>query len=265
MDSALSITAATLAAALATLGLPPGAAVLAHSSLRSFGHVEGGADGVIDGLLAAAGPAGTVMAPTLTGSEALSPANPPRFDPAATPCWTGRIPETLSRRPGAVRSLHPTHSVAAVGADAAALTAGHARSVTPCDELSPYGALARRADGYVLLLGVDHESSTLFHHVEELAGLPYHMQPGFALATQVVGGVAQERPVMLHRYGAARCFNRMEPLFSALGIQRTGQIGAATVRLVHAAGMVAAVLAAVRADPSILLADPISPDQERCA
>ncbi len=253
--SITSITPTTLAAGLAALGLPAGAAVLVHSSLRSFGHVEGGADAVIDGLLAAVGPAGTVMAPTLTGSEALSPANPPIFDPAATPCWTGRIPETLRLRPGAVRSLHPTHSVAALGADAADLTAGHARSVTPCDELSPYGALARRAGGYVLLLGVDHESSTLFHHVEELAGLAYHMQPGFAEAIQIVDGVAHKRPIMLHRYGASRCFSRLEPLFSALGIQRTGQIGAATVRLVHAAEMVAAALAAVRADPRILLSE----------
>jgi len=87
--------------------------VLVHSSLSSLGCVEGGADAVIDALLDVLGPGGTLVVPTLTGTESLSAENPPRYDPDATPCWTGRVPETLRRRPGAMRSLHPTHSVAA--------------------------------------------------------------------------------------------------------------------------------------------------------
>jgi aminoglycoside 3-N-acetyltransferase len=248
------VTQIQLQEQFAALGIPQGGSLLVHSSLRSLGHVEGGADAVIDSLLAVLGPLGTLVAPTLTGSEALSPENPPVFDPAQTPGWTGIIPETLRRRPGAMRSLHPTHSAAALGAQAAALLGGHARSVTPCDEWSPYGELARRDDGYILLIGVTHSSNTTFHHVEELAGLPYHMQEGFAAATVVVGGVAQTRHVMLHKYGPARHFDVMESFFLERGIQRTGSVGAATVRLVHAAGMVQATLRAVAADPSILLA-----------
>ena len=158
------------------LGLRPGDRVLAHSSLSSFGYVEGGAPAVIDALLDVVGPDGTVLVPTLTGDETLSPANPPRFDPHSSPCWTGRIPETLRMRPDAIRSLHPTHSVAAIGRDAESLTREHIDSITPCDERSPYGKLAELPNGYVLLIGVSYQSLTLLHHVEEIAGADYHMQ-----------------------------------------------------------------------------------------
>ena len=248
------ITQTQLSEGFAALGVPQGGKVLVHSSLRSLGLVEGGADAVIDSLLAVLGPTGTLLAPTLTGSEELSPQTPPIFDPVRTPAWTGIIPETLRRRPAATRSLHPTHSAAAIGADAAALLQGHARSVTPCDEWSPYGELARREDGYILLIGVTHSSNTTFHHVEEVAGLPYHMQPGFAAATVIVDGAARTRHIMLHKYGPARNFDVMEPFFLEQDIQRTGTVGEATVRLVHAPGMVRAALRAVAADPKILLA-----------
>jgi aminoglycoside 3-N-acetyltransferase len=234
------------------LGIGSGAKLLVHSSLRSLGRVAGGADTVIESLLRAIGPAGTLVAPTLTGNKTLSAANPPYFDPDHTPCWTGMIPETLRKRPDAVRSQHPTHSAAAIGADARAVTGSHRRSVTPCDELSPYGRLTEFTDSFVLLIGVTHENSTLFHYIEEIAGVDYHMQPGFAAAQVVVDGHVQTRHVMLHRYGTPRNFDVMEPLFIEQGIQRTTQVGNAAVRLVHVGAMVRTTLRALAADKTIL-------------
>jgi aminoglycoside 3-N-acetyltransferase len=249
-----TITQHDITHGLRELGLRNGDRALVHSALSSFGHVEGGADAVIDALLETVGPAGTLLVPTLTGSEELSPENPPVFDSAQTPCWTGRIPETSRQRPDAIRSLHPTHSVAAIGADAAMLTRDHLDSITPCDALSPYGKLAQLANGYILLLGVDHESNTTMHHIEELAGVDYHMQPGLAAARIVVDGAETVRHILLHAYGTERHFNIMEPVFVERGIQRNGQIGDATLRLIHAGRMVAATLQAVRANPRILCA-----------
>lgn len=237
---------------LKDLGLRPGSKVLVHSSLSSLGYVEGGADTVIDALLETVGARGTVLVPTLTGSEALSPENPPTFDPMHTPCWTGRIPETLRKRPNALRSLHPTHSVAALGANAAILTRDHINSVTPCDSLSPYGKLAALDDGYILLIGVTHQSNTTFHHVEEIAGVDYHMQPGFAPAHFSVDGADFVHHVMLHAYGTPRHFDVMELVLIERRIQRVGQVGDATVRLIHAGRMVQATLQALRADKGIL-------------
>ncbi len=227
--------------------------MLVHAALSSFGYVEGGADAVIDALIEAVGPRGTVLVPTLTGSETLSAENPPFFDPDTTPCWTGRIPETLRRRPQAVRSLHPTHSVAAIGAHAQAFTEGHELSISPCGPDSPYGRLAR-AGGYILLLGVAHSSNTTFHHVEEIVGVPYHMQPGLVAARVIVDGQVHTIHLMIHRYGPSRDFERVEPILRERGIQRDGQIGRSRVKLIDAQRMVEVTRQALLQDPTFLLA-----------
>ena len=76
-------------AGLYALGIAPGSKLLVHSSLSSFGYVEGGANAVIDAFLDMVGVQGTLLVPTLTGDETLSAANPPVFDPVVQACWTG--------------------------------------------------------------------------------------------------------------------------------------------------------------------------------
>jgi aminoglycoside 3-N-acetyltransferase len=252
MDSE-TITQSQISAGLRDLGLGHGASVLVHSSLSSFGYVNGGAATVIDALLQTVEPHGTVVVPTLTGSEQLNAENPPVFDPLATPCWTGRIPETLRQRPDALRSRHPTHSVAAIGSRAAELIENHEHSITPCGPDSPYGKLASWS-GQILLLGVSHEVSTMFHHVEELVGVPYHMQPGLVAARLILEHQERIVHIMLHRYGPRRQFARMEPVFRERSIQQEGQIGNAHVRLVNAQPMVEITRQALLQDPHILLA-----------
>jgi len=235
------------------LGIRSPEVILVHSSLSSFGYVEGGADAVIDGLLAAVAPAGTVMVPTLTGSRELGPACPPYFDVRASACWTGRVPETFRRRLGAGRSLHPTHSVAAIGPRAPEMLADHELSPTPCGVDTPYGRLVR-AEGWVVLLGVGLECVTLLHHVEEVAGLPYHMQPEPVRATVVnYDGSSRKVLIGIHRYGLARNFSGLEPELRRRGILLSTQVGEAEVRAVRAKPMVEYALELVRSDPRALL------------
>lgn len=248
-----TVTKQEIIAGLYDMGLVSGAVVLVHSSLSSFGHVKGGADTVIDALIEVVGSQGTVLVPTLTGSEALSADNPPVFDPLHTPCWTGTIPETFRRRSQAVRSHHPTHSVAAIGAQAQELTAGHETCITPCGPDSPYGRIAS-VGGYILLIGVDHESNTTFHLAEEIVGVPYHMQPGLVAAQIVQEGQSRTVHLMIHRYGHRRCFQRMEPILQERGIQRETVIGKSRARLVEAKHLVDVTCQALRQDPNILLA-----------
>lgn len=241
-------------AGLRRLGMKPGDKVLVHSSLSSFGHVEGGAETVIDALLEAVGPQGTVLVPTLTGDESLSAANPPRFDPVSTPCWTGAIPETFRKRPGAIRSLHPTHSVAAIGRAADVLTRDHWQSVTPCDEASPYGKLAGEPNGYVLLIGASYQTLTILHHVEEIAGVEYHMQDRPVRAEIIVGGAPICRHYLLHRYGTPRDFGILEPLVVERGLQAETVVGKSRLRLIRAQGLVEVALRCLRANARFLCA-----------
>jgi aminoglycoside 3-N-acetyltransferase len=243
-----------LVSALQRLGLRRGHHVLVHSSLSSLGRVDGGAPTVVKSLLETVGEEGTVLAPTLTGNERIGPKTTLRFDVTHSASWTGRIAETVRTWPGAVRSMHPTHSVAGLGAAAARLLGGHEDCVTPCGPRSPYARLAADPDGVILLLGCDHESNTTLHHVEELAGAAYHLQSSPVRAVITTGGVAQVRDYWVHRYGAPRRFGAIEPLLVQRGLQRVDAVGNATARLVPAGALVTLGVEVLRAAPEFFVA-----------
>jgi aminoglycoside 3-N-acetyltransferase len=250
----VALDAGRLAVDLRRLGLRAGHHVLVHSSLSSLGWVDGGAATVMSALLDVVGETGTLVVPTLTGTAELQPGQDLRFDVLADPGWTGVVAETVRTWPGAVRSWHPTHSVAAVGAGAVRLTQGHHDDVTPCGTNSPYARLAADPDGVVLLLGCDHECNTTIHHVEELAGVGYHLQPAPATASIVCGPTTVTRTGFLHRYGTERNFMALDPMLDERGLQATGQVGDAEARLVPVGTFVGLALDLLRAAPAFLVA-----------
>ena len=250
------VTKSNLKSVLAYVGLSPGDAVAFHASLSAFGHVEGGADTLIDAILETIGPDGTALAPTLTFAQAHGPDCPPDFDVRSSPCVTGRTPEVFRLRPGAVRSLHPTHSWTAIGARAAEYTAGHEDCLTPCDEKSPLGKLARDPRGKVLMLGVTLRSCTFFHFAEETARVAYHLQPAptHVIMTGADGGKI-ERDFVLHRWGGEpKDFTKPEPELLRLGIMRKTRCGNAEIRLLCAPATADFLVDNLRRNPHYLLA-----------
>ena len=162
------LTRAQIAEALRALGLEAGCIVMVHSSLSSMGHVQDGADAVVDALIDVLGPEGTLVVPTFTFSHSGEP--DPVFDPARDPSEMGRISEVARTRQGARRSRHLLHSVAALGAQGEQITACHGPSAWAAD--GPFWKLYQ-LEAYILLLGVPYVPCTFFHVVEQLVQTPY--------------------------------------------------------------------------------------------
>ena len=60
----MASTQTDLVSGLGSLGLTSGDVVFVHSSLSSFGHVEGGAETVVQAFLEVLGPEGTLAGPS---------------------------------------------------------------------------------------------------------------------------------------------------------------------------------------------------------
>ncbi len=153
------------------LGLKKGDTVGVHSSLSSFGHVEGGADTVIDALLETIGEQGNAVMSTHSANLSEDKRTPEEiamgvswllkilpFDPENTPVTTGIIPETFRKRKGIVRGLHPSHSIAALGPKAKELSEGWHKVLD--------------SDGYILLIGVGLDRCTAMHLAEKRVQFP---------------------------------------------------------------------------------------------
>jgi aminoglycoside N3'-acetyltransferase len=90
----------------------------------------------------------------------------PVFDARETVSMSGLITEVFRRTPGVVRSIHPTHSVAAWGSRADAIIAGHEQAETPCGRFTPYGRLLEH-EGKILLAGAHPNTMTFCYFVAE--------------------------------------------------------------------------------------------------
>ncbi len=142
--------------------------LLVHSSMKALGPVQGGADTVLDALMEAVSE-GLLMLPTHTWKQMSEEYNV--FDPETEPCCVGILPELFRKRPGVVRSLHPTHSMAVYGKEAEEYIRGEENLTTPG---APGGCWSRLRDSKakILLLGVTHTRNTYIHSIEESFQVP---------------------------------------------------------------------------------------------
>ncbi len=161
-----------LVAAFRDVGAQEGMTICVHSSLSRLGHIDGGANTIIDALQAVVGENGCLLMPAFSmgGNMASHLRNADVFDSRNTPSFVGLIPETFRRRQGVERSCHPTNSVSAWGSGTTDLLHGHEDSKTPFGRETPYGRLASRDDAYILML--DTHLHSFLHHLQERVGFP---------------------------------------------------------------------------------------------
>lgn len=220
--------------ALQELKIPRGIPLLVHSSLRALkAPVEGGAQTMVDALLETLGSGGTLVVPTLSLSSVEE--HHPVFDALHTPSDCGAFTQFVRSLPGAFRSCHVVSSAAAIGAHAKELTAGHLD--TPCGADSPYARIIE-AGGAVLFLGTDLGCNTLFHAAEEAEARPYlrYAKIRDAKITDCAGNhfIHTFRRYNCYQTGVNRYLEKMEPIFSEMGVLHRAGLGAATLTLVNA-------------------------------
>ncbi len=228
---------------LRKLGLAQGQIVEVHSSLSSFGWVEGGPDAVVDALMNVVGPEGAIVMSAYTLSKNLPLSEEERSwgilakvrlygDDYRGPTGMGVIADEFCRRPGTFTGTG-LHRVCAWGRNA--------------DQLSQGYQVLLEMDGWVLLLGVDIRRCSCMHQAEK-----YPLPREIARCFEIPPEIRQRFPKDYYvAYGQTPddAWLKIQAQAEKQGIIQIGRIGQATCRFFKARPVVAAYEEALRADP----------------
>lgn len=164
------INAKDIGNALHAIGVENGDICLFHSSFKSLGPVDGGAEAVIKGFEDAIGEEGTLVAPTLCSKDFFNSYQTWHLD---KPSDVGYLTEYFRKQPNVLRSDQATHSVAARGPLAHELTyehTAHGPHLCPFgtfafSDSSPWMKLYQR-NAKIVFVGVTMKYNTMKHLVE---------------------------------------------------------------------------------------------------
>ena len=219
-----------------SLGIPDGAAVIMHTSLRNVGKIEGGAECLLDLLVQhITSHGGMLCVPTHTwsnlGTENIT------LDLTKLETNLGTFPSVALQDPRGIRTENPTHSMVVFGERDRVLDfiKDERHVKTPTHPDSCYGKLCS-SDSYVLLVGVGQNSNTCLHSAEEMLNFPDRMEK---TATHVSvkypdGSIRESELYMFDEsvHGdVSHKFYMYEPAFRAHGAIKYGVLGEADVQL----------------------------------
>jgi aminoglycoside 3-N-acetyltransferase len=227
--------------------VPRDGVLVVHSAIATLSRAGFRAENMIEAFLDYMS-AGTLVMPTMTW-RSVTPQNRD-WDEIATRSETGVMTEIFRTRYASRRSIHPTHSVAAHGAAADALVARHHIDDTPVSPNSPHGIM-RSYQSYVLMLGVGLETCTAIHLPEETIAPDLYLRP----LDPVEVYPCRDRHGRVHDVRARRHwrldrdFPKFGPPLQARGLMQTGTLEGCRYALVALQDLLAAVNAALTADP----------------
>ncbi|MEL4180639.1 AAC(3) family N-acetyltransferase [Roseateles sp. PN1] len=151
----------------------------------------------------------------------------------------GAISKIVMEKPNSLRSVHPTHSVVAIGADAAAYTCAHQLDDTPFGTHSPYWRITKK-HGKVLMIGVGLNSVTCFHVYEDMLGssLPFnvYLKEKFEVDCINSDGMEVKVTTSCHdpRQSVIRDCERARPWLIESGAIKTVQLGESELSVIDA-------------------------------
>ena len=257
IDSKTHVTKEDIKIGLGKLGLKRGDNVGVHSSLSSFGYIEGDADAVIDAILETVGEEGTVVVPTYSNNiENLEKTQEEidmgitwkyrvlPYDPKRDGCWTGKIPDTFWRRDGAVRNSHPTHSLTVIGPMAEEFSHKYGSEYADNEWYK-----LMMMDGYILLLGVTLACCSSMHLAERGIQLPQHILDKTTPPQDLYEKFKKDN--IGYGYGPYPGFGKMEEICIKHGIMKTVKIGETTVKLLRLRELIDLYAEYLQKDPDL--------------
>jgi len=240
--------------AIIEIGIKPDDTLLIHSSYTAIGEVQGGADTVLDVFTEYLQDDGLLILPTHSWAH-IGKENP-LYDPETEPSCVGYLTNLFMKRPGVIRSLHPTHSVAAIGKDAVDYTSGEEYSDTPCPRKGCWGKLYDRK-AKILFLGCTMKRNTYLHGVEEWNEIPDRVDEEITVVYQIKMPDGSLRELPSHRHHCSTSndvsfnYDRVQPTFAKNNAIKFGKIGRADSILGDAVMMADIVTQLLKRNPHI--------------
>jgi aminoglycoside 3-N-acetyltransferase len=150
------------------LGVKKGTMLFIHSSM-DFLNYKVSPEIILEILLDLVGEDGTLIFPAWHFSYRAEVylQRDKIFDVKRSPTVLGLLPETARRHPNALRSVHPTTSIVAIGKYAKELIQDHEKSIYPCGEMSPFYKMMNY-NAIIVGLGVNSNFLSFMHCPEDI-------------------------------------------------------------------------------------------------
>lgn len=228
-------TKADLIDQLIQMGIEPTDTVVIHTSMKAIGNVDGGVATLLDAFIDYLED-GLFIVPTHTWENVTK--NSPLFDVNKTKPCIGIVPTIAAFYPRGIRSLNPTHSVAAFGNRAKSYIAGELEFESPTH---PQGCWGRLYDenAKILLIGVGQDRNTFLHAVDEINDMPERLTDEIIpFKVKLYDGRIVDRPMRQHynphSNDVSQFFTKFDDAFAHHNAVHIGQLGDAKVQVCNA-------------------------------
>lgn len=238
------ISISQLRSAFDQLAIEKTDSVFIHSGIGNIGVIEGGRRAVFEILTDYIHPEqGNILFPTYPFFPSVYDylETNPVFDVASAPSHMGSLTQYSLKTGMGTRSIHPSHSVLAIGKDAKIFTSDHHTCTTPFSSNSPFQRFLHIDNPKVILIGVSTDSITLAHAVEDMMAdtfpIPLYLDKIYSI--RCIGWNKQPISVQTKSHtpvlSLARDVRRFDPLFRMTGaIRKEIPIGLSKITLIDA-------------------------------
>ncbi len=163
------ISLSQLISDLKDFGIKNGDTLMIHSSLSKIGYVKNGPKTLLRAILNVIGEEGTLVIPTYTMDSTMYKTciNKKYSFNLKKPTNLGAVPSEILKMKGIYRSIHPTHSVSAIGKHAKCITEEHHIGRKSFGEHSPWAKILE-LNGKFLGIGISLSPNAQYHYVEDI-------------------------------------------------------------------------------------------------